>query len=237
MNLRNTTRIAVFTFWLIITVVPIVGIIASIAFPVSFYSTQDDFRAFAQAFGVWTPVAFIVLQALQVVITPISHYSVGYMGGFLFGPLRGAVYNYVGRLIGHVTAYILARTIAVPLARRFVPQQTIDKYEKVVSTRSDMLMVMYFLPFFPDDELSYLAGLARMRFRPFFLANLFGQIGGSMGMAYLGAGINTKDPFFWALMCVTIAGFPLLWYMGRRERREQKMGEGGVTASEREKHA
>jgi uncharacterized membrane protein YdjX (TVP38/TMEM64 family) len=213
---------AVFMFWLIITIIPIAGIIASIAFPVSFYSTQDDFRAFARTFGIWTPIAFIVLQVLQVIITPISHYSVGYMGGFLFGPLWGTIYNYVGRIIGHVSAYVLALTIGAPLARRFVPQQTIEKYERVVSTRSDMLMVMYFLPFFPDDELSYLAGLSRMRFQAFLLANIFGQIGGSMGMAYLGAGINTKDPLFWILMCVTIAGFPLLWYMGRRERQAKK---------------
>jgi uncharacterized membrane protein YdjX (TVP38/TMEM64 family) len=222
---KRSARTAVLAFWLIITIVPIAGVIASIAFPVSFYSTRDDFQEFARTFGVWAPVAFMVLQAIQVIITPISHYSVGYMGGFLFGPLWGTVYNYVGRLIGHVSAYILARTIAVPLAKRFVPQKTIAKYEKIVSTRSDMLLVIYFLPFFPDDELSYLAGLSRMRFRSFFLANLFGQIGGSMGMAYLGAGINTKDPLFWILMGVTIAGFPLLWYMGRRERHKQPVNE------------
>jgi len=233
-TLNKSARMAVFVFWLIITIIPIAGIIASIAFPVSFYSTQDDFQAFARTFGIWTPLAFIVLQALQVIITPISHYSVGYMGGFLFGPLWGTIYNYVGRIIGHISSYVLALTIGAPLAKRFVPQQTIEKYEKVVSTRSDMLMVIYFLPFFPDDELSYLAGLSRMRFRAFLLANLFGQIGGSMGMAYLGAGINTKDPLFWILMCVTIAGFPLLWYMGRRERQAKEKVETKDIAGQNE---
>ena len=33
-----------------------------------------------------------------------------------------------------------------------------------------------------------------MKFRMFFLANFFGHIGGSLGLAYLGSGINTKDP-------------------------------------------
>ena len=85
-TLKQNARIAVFIFWLIITIIPIAGIVASIAFPVSFYSTQGDFQSFARAFGIWTPLAFIILQALQVIITPISHYSLGYMGGFLFGP-------------------------------------------------------------------------------------------------------------------------------------------------------
>lgn len=213
---RSTAKRAALVFWVIITVIPIIGILASIFHPISFYDTQDEARAFAERFGSWGPAAFILIQAVQVVVTPISHYSLGYMGGFLYGPMWGTVYNYIGRLIGHLIAYFIAFRLAEPLIRRWVPPETLARYQHVVSKRADMMLIMYLLPLFPDDELSYMAGLARMPFRSFLIANIFGQLGGSLGLAYIGSGINTKDVVFWVLLIMVIAGYPLLWFMGRR---------------------
>lgn len=207
------------TFWIVITVIPIIGVVVSIFSPLAFYDTQAEAHEFAQRFGAWGPLAFIAVQAVQVVVTPISHYSVGYMGGFLYGPVWGTAYNYIGRLIGHLLAYFIAVKLAEPLVRKWVPASTLDRYQHVVSKRADMMLVMYLLPLFPDDELSYMAGLARMPFRSFFIANLFGQFGGSLGLAYIGSGINTKDVVFWALLALVLTGYPLLWFMGRCAKR------------------
>jgi uncharacterized membrane protein YdjX (TVP38/TMEM64 family) len=215
-RVRDAGRIAGVVFWIVITALPIMGVVLSIVDPVKFYSSQEQFRAFAQRYGQWTPVAFVILQSLQVVVTPISHYSVGYMGGFLFGPLVGCIYNYIGRMIGHVTAFWISRIFGSALARRFVPADVVAKYDRHVSGRADILFLIYFLPLFPDDEISYLAGLSRMPFRWFFLANVFGQVGGSASLAYLGSGVDTKDPVFWILTVSTLLGFPALWWLARR---------------------
>lgn len=214
-------RRAAFIFWLLITGLPILGVIASITFPDSFLSTQEQFRSYAAKSGAFAPIPFIALQALQVIITPISHYSVGYLGGFLFGPVWGTIYNYTGRIIGHITAYFIARRLILPAARRYVPVDTLETYNNAVSTRADLLFLMYFLPLFPDDELSYLAGLSKMPFFHFLLANVFGQIGGSLGLAYLGAGIDTKDPVFQIFIAATLLGFPVLWVLGRKARNAE----------------
>lgn len=219
--LRRTGSAAATVFWVCVTAIPILGVIASALDPVRFYSSQQEYRAFAARFGAWAPAAFIGLQALQVVITPISHYSTGYMGGFLFGRVWGSLYNYVGRMIGHLSAFFIARRIA-PLVRRFVPKASMDRYDRYVASRPDVLFLMYFLPLFPDDEVSYLVGLSSMRFRWFLLANILGQVGGSLSLAYLGAGIDTKDPVFWVLTLSTLAGFPVLWWLTRRTRPPTK---------------
>ncbi len=218
MKVLKHIRPAAFIFWLLVTGLPIIGIIASFASPASFLGAQEQVRSFAARFGFVAPMPFIVLQALQVIITPISHYSVGYMGGFLFGPLWGTLFNYTGRLAGHTASYLIARKLILPAARKFVPADTLETYNNAVSTRADLLFLMYFLPLFPDDELSYLAGLSKMPFHHFLLANIFGQIGGSLGLAYMGAGIDTKDPVFQVFIAATLIGFPLLWFLGRRQR-------------------
>jgi len=98
-----------FIFWLIVTIIPIVGIIFSLTDPQSFAQAQDVWRDRIVAFGIFAPLAFIFIQALQVIITPISHYSIGVIGGFLYGPYLGALFNWIGRMIGHIIAFFIAR--------------------------------------------------------------------------------------------------------------------------------
>jgi len=181
---RAAAKKVALIFWLVVTVIPIVGIILSLLDPVQFYGTQQQYRSFIQEYGHWAPLVFVGLQAFQVIVTPLSHYSVGYMGGFLFGPLWGSVYNYIGRLVGHVGAFFLSRCIGTTVVKRFVPEQTLQKYDHITN-RPLVLFLIYFLPLFPDDEISYLVGLSRMRFRFFLLANVFGHLGGSMSLAYM----------------------------------------------------
>lgn len=215
-----------FIFWLIVTIIPIVGLIFSLTDSVSFYQTQEQFRDKIATFGLLAPLAFIFFQALQVVITPISHYSVGIVGGFLYGPYLGALFNWIGRIIGHIIAFFIARLLGRKIAEKFVSEKTLGKYDKYVSDKSPILFLIYFLPIFPDDEISYLAGLSKMKFRMFFLANIFGHVGGSLGLAYIGSGINTKDPLFWILTVVTFTGFPLLWWLMRKRNTSLLSDEG-----------
>jgi len=172
-------------------------------------------------FGVVAPIAFVVLQVLQVIITPINHYSVGFIGGFIYGPWLGGLLNYIGRVIGHVMAFTLARIWGRKIADRFVPRDTLDKYDKYVSDKSLILFFMYYLPLFPDDELSYLAGLSKMKFKIFLWANIFGHVGGSLGLAYLGSGIDTKDILFWFLMVTTLVGFPVVYYLMKISKKSK----------------
>lgn len=209
-----------FIFWLIITILPVLGIILSLTDPQSFTQAQEVWRNRIASFGILAPFVFVLIQALQVIVTPISHYSVGVVGGFLYGPYLGTLLNWIGRMIGHMGAFFIARIFGRRIAERFVNKETLEKYDRYVSDKSLVLFLFYFLPVFPDDEMSYLAGLSKMKFRMFFFANFFGHIGGSLGLAYLGSGINTKDPLFWILTLVTLIGFPILWWMLRKKENK-----------------
>ncbi len=206
-------------FWSIITLLPILGIIFGILDPESFEHGKQLAQEYIIPFGVFAPFVFIFIQALQVIITPISHYSVGIIGGFIWGPYIGGVLNWTGRMIGHAIAFIIARKIGKKLALKFVSSQQIEKYDKYVSNKSLFLFLFYFLPLFPDDELSYLAGLSKMKAKSFIVANIFGHIGGSFSLAYIGAGIDEYNPFFWILITLTLIGFVMFWFVVIRNNR------------------
>ena len=141
------------------------------------------------------------------------------MGGFLYGTWLGTLYNYIGRILGHIIAFLITRFLGRPLFKNFVSQETIRKYDGYVSDKSLLLFLIYFLPFFPDDEISYLSGLSKMKMKWFILANVFGHLGGSLGLAYMGAGVSSKDLAFWILSLITLIGFPVIWYVMRKKHK------------------
>ena len=203
-------------FWLVVTILPILGVLFSLLSPISFYTTQEEYRQFAENFPVSGPILFVFFQILQVVVAPISHVAFGYMGGFLYGQYLGAVLNWTGRVIGHFAAFYIARRFGRRIVKRFVKDSTIAKYDKYVSNRYGFLFLAYFLPLFPDDELTYLSGLSKMRVRPFIIVNLLGQIGGSLGLAQLGSGIDTSQALFWIMAVATVLAFIIVLPLLRR---------------------
>lgn len=173
-------------------------------YPSSFFTNQERIRDFVNGYGIWAPVALIAIQILQVILTPISHYAVGIAGGFIFGTWYGFLYNYIGRVVGHTIAFFLSRTIGRPIVERLVKPETLAKYDKFWDRGgSFILFLVYYLPLFPDDEISYIAGTSKMRLGPFMAANLLGQVGGSLALAYLGAGVQLNTITFGIVFLIT----------------------------------
>ena len=193
--------------WYILTIVPIALLILGYIFPSSFFGSQVAIRDFVSQFGVFAPLAFIVLQILQVVITPFSHYAVSIAGGFIFGTWQGFIYNWIGRIIGTAIAFYLARIFGRKIIKHLVKKETIQKYDYIFEKGKLLLFLAYFLPLFPDDELSYLAGLSAISPRIFLLLMAIGHISGSLSLAYIGNGIQSfKEPMFIILSLITLIG-------------------------------
>lgn len=189
--------------------------------PIPLFGSQQQVRDAIAPYGIWAPAAFVLLQVLQVVITPISHVVVGLAGGFMFGPSWGSVYNWLGRFVGTMIAFSLGRYVGRPLLHRLVRQETLEKYDGIWDKSASVLFLMYFLPAFPDDELSYIVGASRMPIRTFAAVAGFGVIGGSAVPAYVGSGADLKSPTFVLLLAVSVlAFFAYVWIRQRLRARQ-----------------
>jgi uncharacterized membrane protein YdjX (TVP38/TMEM64 family) len=200
--------------WYVLTFVPIILLILGYIFPSQFFSNQETIREFVGSFGTLAPVAFIILQILQVVITPFSHYAVSLAGGFIFGTGLGFLYNWIGRVIGTAIAFYLGRKFGRKIMKHVVKPETLRKYDSWFDKGKILLFLAYFLPLFPDDELSYLAGISSMRARLFLPLMVVGHVGGSLALAYAGNGIQSiKEPMFLILSLITlVAGIWFVWH-------------------------
>ncbi|MBT7928724.1 TVP38/TMEM64 family protein, partial [Candidatus Peregrinibacteria bacterium] len=183
--------------WYIITIIPIVLLILGYIYPSSFFGSQEAIRDYVNQFGVFAPVMFIILQIAQVVLAPISHYTVSIAGGFIFGTWLGFLYNFIGRVIGTAIAFYIGRYLGRKIIKHIVKPETIKKYDYYFDKGKLLLFLAYFLPLFPDDELSYLAGISALKPRIFLPLMIIGHVSGSLALAYVGNGIKSvKEPLF-----------------------------------------
>lgn len=200
--------------WYLLTIIPIALLILGYIFPVHFFASQDSIRNFVGQFGIFSPIAFILVQILQVIITPFSHYTVSIAGGFIFGTWLGFLYNWIGRVIGTAIAFYLGRFLGRKIIKHIVKQETIQKYDYYLNKGKTLLFLAYFLPLFPDDEISYLAGFSAIKPRIFLPLMAIGHVSGSLSLSYLGNGIKSiKEPMFIFLSLITlIGGILLVWH-------------------------
>lgn len=190
--------------WYILAIAPIALLIAGYAYPHTFLSSQEQVRGIVRSWGVYAPIAFILLQIFQVVITPINHYVISIAGGYIFGTWQGFAYNWIGRVIGTIAAFYIAKRLGKPVLNKIVSEKTREKYNWVFEKGKFLLFLMIFLPLFPDDELAYLAGLSSMRPRTFIIIAALGHVGGSLSLAYAGSGVSYTDPFFLTVVAISL---------------------------------
>ena len=208
-------------FWYFVTVIPVLLIILGYVYPSAFFSSQDSIREFISGFGALAPIAFIFLQIFQVVFTPVSHYAVSIAGGFLFGTWQGFIYNWIGRVVGTAIAFYLGKKFGRKLIKKIVSSKTLFKYDRLFYRGKLILFLMYFLPVFPDDEISYLAGFSSMKARHFMLIMALGHIGGSLALSYVGSGLSYKDPLFIFLSLITLISGIFLAFLWRKNRKSK----------------
>lgn len=193
--------------WYILTFVPIALLILGYIFPSQFFGSQEAIRDYVNQFGAFAPVIFVILQTAQVVLTPISHYTVSIAGGFIFGTWLGFLYNFIGRVLGTAIAFYLGRYLGRKIIKHVVKPETIQKYDYYFDKGKLLLFLAYFLPLFPDDEIAYLAGISALKPKIFIPLMAIGHISGSLSLAYFGNGIKSvKEPMFIILSLITLIG-------------------------------
>jgi uncharacterized membrane protein YdjX (TVP38/TMEM64 family) len=151
-------------------------------------------RAYVRSFGVWAPVALIVLQALQIVLAPIPGQVLGAAAGYLFGPWWGTLYNMIGITIGSTAAFWLSRRFGRAYVERMIDVDALATFDAFVERRGLLtLFVLFLLPGLPDDALCFVGGLTPIPLRKLVLVAIVGRAPAFFLVNVLGDLIATGD--------------------------------------------
>lgn len=153
-------------------------VLTIIGYQQGIFTDQAKMKAFLDACGIFAPVLFVVIQAVQVVI-PILPGAVGCVYGVVFwGPVYGFFLNYTGICIGSIWAFLIARHFGQDLVVKVTGGKFYSKYCKYLLKENQfekIFAILIFLPIAPDDFLCYLAGISKIPFRRFTMIILLGK--------------------------------------------------------------
>lgn len=145
-------------------------------------------RARILAGGHLAPAIFILIQVAQVVLAPIPGEASGFLGGYVFGAWPGFIYSSLGLTIGSALAFGAGRLLGAFFTEHFRHTRVYLRFNHLVS-RCDFLIpfVLFLLPGFPKDSLSYLLGMSSMPWPAFLFIAAVGRMPGTLMLSLQGA--------------------------------------------------
>lgn len=166
--------------------------------------------------GAWGPFVFILMQIAQILIAPVPGQVVGLIGGYLFGPLLGLIYTLIGATIGFTIIFFLTKKLGRPFVERFVNKKVLDKFDHLIEEKGVMVFFLIFLlPAFPDDIISFIAGLTTIRIRTLVLISLAGRLPGYLILSLMGNGLSYENL---SPVVVAFIVFALMFVIARWKR-------------------
>jgi uncharacterized membrane protein YdjX (TVP38/TMEM64 family) len=173
---------------------------------VRLYVDKQFLKQTLSEWGMLAPVLFILLQALQVIISPIPGEATGILGGFLFGQWLGLV------------SFTLGRWLGAHYVKNLVKEETWQKLGFIVEAEGAIVcFIIFLIPGLPKDIVCYLFGLSPMPFWVFAIVSSLGRVPGTLVLSAQGAKTASGHYLEVAVLTAVVAAvaIPLYYYRHR----------------------
>ena len=147
----------------------------------------SEVREYLRSYGVWAPIASLVLMILQALAAPVPGFLIVFANGLMYGVFWGGLLSLGGQLAAAIVCFWIARSLGrapiEALLGRF-GLGSADKWFAKWGTKGVLFSRM--LPGVGFDAVSYAAGLTPIGFGAFLLATTAGTAPQTFVYAYLG---------------------------------------------------
>ena len=177
----------------------------------------EEYRQAILGYGFLAPLLFVGLQVLQVIFAPIPGEASGAFGGYLFGAGIGFVYSTIGLTIGSWIAFAIGRLLSDLIRKRLEHAKIYKKFNHLVE-KGDFAIpfILFLIPGFPKDSLSYMLGMSHMPLPVFLFVAAVGRMPGTLLLSFQGAQVYEKDYWSLALLLLISLAVSLPCYLYRR---------------------
>jgi len=153
----------------------------------------EQVRYFILAYGVWAPLISIALMVIQSLVPFVPGMAVTIANAWIFGWHLGAVYSWIGALLGAVLDFGIARWYGRPAVERLVNCTSLDKTDAFLERHGVFaVFITRLMPVVPFKLISYGAGLSIMSFWQYTWATAVGQTPAIILYSILGQYITTS---------------------------------------------
>ncbi len=150
-------------------------------------SDRQRVRQFISSFGMGAPLVFIGIQILQVIFAPVPGEATGFIGGYLFGTVKGFLYSSTALAIGSWINFSIGRFLGERFVRRMIPADKFAKFDGLLKRQGVIvLFVLFVFPGFPKDYLCLVLGLSTLPLKVFLLIAAVGRMPGTFMLSLQG---------------------------------------------------
>lgn len=140
------------------------------------------------------PLGVLILlgmQLLQIIVAFIPGEVVQIAAGMMYGPLWGSVVIIVGGVLSSMAVYELVHKLGAPFVRSMVGEKQLLKFRQFeLSGKFGVtVFILFLIPGFPKDVLTYIVPLSDMNLRTFLLLSTIGRTPGVIISTYAAAGL------------------------------------------------
>lgn len=140
------------------------------------------------------PLGVLILlgmQLLQIIVAFIPGEVVQIAAGMMYGPLWGSVVILVGCVLSSMVVYELVHKLGAPFVRSMVGEKQLLKFRQfeLSGKLGVTVFILFLIPGFPKDVLTYIVPLSDMNLRTFLLLSTIGRTPGVIISTYAAAGL------------------------------------------------
>jgi uncharacterized membrane protein YdjX (TVP38/TMEM64 family) len=146
-----------------------------------------EVREYMRSYGVWAPIASLVLMIIQALAAPVPGFLIVFANGLMYGVFWGGLLSLGGQLTAAVFCFWIARSLGRAPVEALLGRfglSSADRWFAKWGTRGVLFSRM--LPGVGFDAVSYAAGLTPITFGAFLLATAIGTTPQTFVYAYLG---------------------------------------------------
>jgi|SRR3989344_514581 len=165
-------------------------LILFISIEFSTFNNPELVKNFVLKFGLMAPVVLILLQTFQSMISIIPSQITTIAAGYVFGPIFGLIYSLIGSFIGSSIVFLISRKYGAQLAMKFFPEKDIIHFQVFFrQKKSKALFLARIAPIFPNDLISFAAGLTKINYWKFSLISSLGFLIQIIILSFFGSGL------------------------------------------------
>lgn len=140
-----------------------------------FLSNPAELRQLLLDFGILSHILIIVLIIFQTTISIIPSNILVILAGFTFGPVLGLTYSLIGSFIGSAIIFKISKKYGKGIALKFFEKKDLVHFTLFMKQKKKFALFLgRVTPLFPNDLVSFGAGLTDIKFYNF---NIFSTIG------------------------------------------------------------
>ena len=189
---------------------------------------REQLAVFIEKAGIFAPLVFVSLMALQVVIAVIPGGPLEITAGVLFGGWFGTVLTVAGAFLGALTVYCLVRKFGRPLVNLFVSEERFKKFSFLQEEDKLELwiFILFLIPGIPKDLLTYIVPMTKIEGKSFLLLSTLARFPALTASVLMGDSLSEGKYGLCLIIAVigALAAFAGFWFRKHilKEKRDAK---------------